>query len=149
MAAASWRLRRNCSLTPRQTLAAWAVPVAMMLGVALTAAVQGWWWVVAFVLLDLAAVATALWRYARHALDGETLRLGDDGMLVIEQRCGTEVRHFAWRASLVRLEATERGAPITLRAGTRRVEIGAQAKPAERELAAQQLQQALRGGAVR
>ncbi|RZJ12652.1 MAG: DUF2244 domain-containing protein, partial [Rubrivivax sp.] len=82
MATTSWRLKRNCSLTPRQTLTAWAVPVAALLAVALFAAAQRWWWVVAFVMADVAGLVVAVRFYARHALDGETLRLSDDGLLI-------------------------------------------------------------------
>jgi len=144
MAATSWRLKRNCSLTPRQTLAAWAVPVGALLAVSLFAAVQGWWWVVAFVLADVAVLAVAVRLYARHALDGETLRLGDDGMLIIEQRRGDHVHHIACRASLVRLETFGRGNPITLWAGPRKLEIGTHAVPAMRDRTAQELRRALR-----
>ena len=143
MAATRWRLRRNCSLTPQQALLAWALPNAVLLGVTLFAAFQGWWWVVAFALLNIAGLATALWLYSRHALDGETLFLADDGMLHIEQQCGTRLQHLAWRASLVSLEVAEDG-PITLRAGRERLEIGSQAAPATRDMTARELRRALR-----
>lgn len=146
MAATHWRLRRNCSLTPRQTLAAWSVPLLLLLGVALFAAAQRWWWVAAFALLDMAGLAAALCCYARHALDGETLHLGDDGLLHIEQQCGARLHRVAWRASLVRMEAAGDG-PITLWAGPQRLEIGRQAVPAQRRQAARELRQALRLGA--
>lgn len=138
----SWRLKRNCSLTPRQALLAGGVPVLALLSVALFAAVQGWWWVVVFALLNIGALAAAFCLYARHALDGETLQLADDGMLHIEQQCGTRLHRIAWPASLVRLEARH-GEPITLWAGRERLQIGRQALPATRDLTAQQLRRAL------
>lgn len=145
MAAAGWRLKRNCSLTPRQALGAWSLPVAALLAVALFSAVQGWWWVVLFALLDTAGLAAALWRYSRHALDGDTLLLDDDGVLHIEQRDGERQRHTAWQASMVRIDAAE-GEPITLRAGRAQLTVGAQVAAPQRELMAAELRRALRLG---
>ena len=143
MATTSWRLKRNCSLTPRQALTAWALPVAWLLGIALLAGLKGSWWIVAFALLNVGALMAALICYARHAADGDVLWLSDDGMLHIEQQCGARVRTTVWRASLVRLEAAA-GEPITLRAGREQLQVGAQALPAARELALRELRRALR-----
>jgi uncharacterized membrane protein len=143
MAAASWRLRRNCSLTPRQALAAWSPPMLGLLAVAVFWAVQGWWWISLFALINMAALAGALRLYVRHALDGDTLALGDDGVLTIEQQRGAQLRRVAWRASLVRMEVAEDGA-ILLRAGRDRLEVGARAAPPQRDLAARELRSALR-----
>lgn len=139
----SWRLKRNCSLTPRQALIAWALPVAWLLGIATLAALQGSWWVVAFALLNVAALVAALACYARHALDGDVLWLSDDGMLYIEQQCGARRCTTVWRASRVRLEAVA-GEPITLWAGPERLQVGAEAMPAARERTVQELRRALR-----
>ncbi|RZL37580.1 MAG: DUF2244 domain-containing protein [Rubrivivax sp.] len=142
---ASWRLRRNCSLTPRQALAAWSPAVLGLLAVAVFWAVQGWWWVSVFALVNMAGLAAALCCYTRHALDGDTLALGDDGMLYIEQQCGAQLRRVAWRASLVRMDVGEgRGGAIVLRAGRERLEVGARAAPPQRDLAARELRSALR-----
>jgi hypothetical protein len=81
--------------------------------------------------------------YARHALDGDVLWLSEDGMLHIEQQCGTRLRKTVWRASLVRLEAAA-GEPITLWAGRERLQVGREVMPASRELTVLELRQALR-----
>jgi len=138
-----WRLKRNCSLTPRQALAAWALPVTWLLGIAALAGLQGSWWIVGFALLNVLVLIVALKCYAAHALDGDVLWLSDDGMLHIEQQCGARVRTTVWRASLVRLEVTA-GEPITLWAGCERLRVGAQVMPAARELAVCELRRALR-----
>ena len=140
-----WQLRRNCSLTPRQALLAWALPVAALLGVALGAALLGWWWVVVFAFVDLAGLLAACWRYSRHALDGETLLLGDDGMLHIERQDAQRLLRTAWPASLVRVELRA-GEAITLRAGRERLEVGLQATPRARERAARELRERLGQG---
>lgn len=143
METARWRLTRNCSLTPRQAVAAWSLPVVALLAIAIFSALQNWWWVVLFALIDIAALVMALWLYTRHALDGDTLRLDDDGVLHIEQQQGRRHRHTAWRASTVRLEAAE-GEPIRLWAGRDELTIGREAPPRLRELTARELRCALR-----
>lgn len=145
MATARWRLRRNCSLTPSQALAAWSLPVVALLAVAAFSAAQGWWWVVLFALLDVAGLAVALWLYSRHALDGDTLLLDDAGVLHIEQQRGGVQRHTAWPASLVRLDAIA-GEPITLWAGREQLTVGAEVAAPQREAAARELRRALRLG---
>lgn len=143
---ASWRLKRNCSLTPRQALGAWALPLLMLLGVASFAAVQGWWWVVGFALFDIACLAAALSVYSRHALDGETVVLGDDGMLRIEQQRGQRRVLTTWPAGLVRMQAPVAGEPITVWAGRERLQLGAHATPYDRERLAAELAGVLRLG---
>jgi len=129
----------------RQALAAWALPLALLLAVAGFAALQGWWWVVAFAAVDIAALVVALRLYSRHALDGEIVMLGDDGMLRVEQQRGSRVLSAAWPASLVRLDTAD-GELITLRAGRDCLRIGRHATPACRELASRELRQRLRLG---
>ena len=70
------------SARSRQALAAWSPPMLGWLAVAAFWAVLGWWSITLFAVANMAALATALRLYARHALDGDTLALGDDGMLV-------------------------------------------------------------------
>ena len=142
MATRIWTLRRNCSLTPRQSLVAWAVPLMLLLAVAALAGLLGWWWVLGFALLTAGVLAAALWLYARHALDGETLRLADDGLLHIEQQCGLRRQHRVCQAALVKLETTRDGS-LTLWTGHTPTRVGAQAVPARRERAARELRQAL------
>ena len=140
---ARWRLKRNCSLTPRQALGAWALPLLALLCVAGFAAVQGWWWVAGFALFDIACLVAALGVYSRHALDGETVVLGDDGMLRIEQQRGQRLLCVAWPAPLVRMEAAA-GEPISVWAGRERLELGVHATPQARDRAALELGCALK-----
>ncbi len=143
MAAVQWRLRRNCSLTPRQALLAWSLPVVALVFVAAFAVWQGWWWVALFAALDVAGLVVALWLYTRHALDGDTLLLDDDGMLHIEQQHGRHQRHVVWHASMVRLDDQDTRQPICLSAGREQLKIGAQVTSRVRELTARELRRAL------
>jgi uncharacterized membrane protein len=141
---AQWNLSRNCALTPRQALLAWSLPAGLLLAVAAAGAALAWWWVTVFALATLGGLATALWHYCRHALDGDTLVLGDDGLLRIEQRDGHRRQRCSWRASLVRMEAPD-GGPITLWAGREKLQVGLQVPPTRRRAAARELQRLLRG----
>jgi uncharacterized membrane protein len=98
-----WDLKRNCCLTPRQLLAAWAALMAT------SGAVGGAFWAIGypmvalFAALEWSALVVALLVYARHAGDGETLLLQSD-WLSIEMRCGTQVSALAVDARAVRVE---------------------------------------------
>ncbi|WP_136419880.1 DUF2244 domain-containing protein [Herbaspirillum sp. ST 5-3] len=88
-----WLLKRNCSLAPRQLAIALAVPCFASLLIALWFLWHGAWHVLAFVMLESAAVACAFCHYARHATDREHIAL-DDGYLLIEQCLAGEVRQI-------------------------------------------------------
>jgi uncharacterized membrane protein len=75
-------LKRNCSLTPRQSALAYAALCGASLTVATVFLLQGVWVVLAFSLLELGAVGWALLHYARHALDVERIALGERTLLV-------------------------------------------------------------------
>ena len=81
-------MKRNCSMTPRQALLVYALLCCATLGVALAFTLRGAWMVLAFALLESAAVGAALLHYSRHALDQERVRLAD-GCLLVEHSNGT------------------------------------------------------------
>ena len=139
-----WLLRRNCSLTPRQTLTAYLALSALSLGVALAFLLHGVWQVLIFTAIELAAVATAFIWYARHAADYEHIVLTAGCLLVERMSAGrasqTVLEPYFTRVakpdsprSLVRLEAKG----VTLR-------VGRFAPDAQRRRLAEELQQALR-----
>ena len=140
-----WTLKRNCSLTPRQSLAVYALLCGASFGIALVFLLQGIWMVLAFALVEMAAVGLALLHYARHALDVETIALTD--------RCLLIERIDAGRREEIRLDPTWlRVLPpeprlrklIQLESHGRQVAIGAYVSEATRSQVAQELKQALR-----
>lgn len=144
-----WTLKRNCSLTPRQSLAFYALLCCASFGIALVFLLHGIWMVLAFALVEMTAVGLALLHYARHALDVETVALSE-GALVIE-------RIDAGRREEIRLDPTWlRVLPpeprtrklIHLETHGTQVTIGAYVSEAVRLQVAQELKQALRGGPV-
>ena len=84
----SWTLRRNCCVSPGQCLAGIATldGVLAILGVAALA--YGLWVITLFCLVDVLAVSLAGLCYMRHARDGETLYLLNDGSAVVEAERG-------------------------------------------------------------
>jgi len=140
-----WTLKRNCSLTPRQSAAVYALLCAASFGIALVFLLQGIWMVLAFALVEMTAVGAALLYYARHALDTETIVLSE-GCLLIE-------RVDAGRHEEIRLDpywtrilapAPRRRKLIELESHGRRVQVGAYVSEAMRSQVARELKLAIR-----
>lgn len=138
-----WLLRRNCSLTPRQTVLAYAVLCALSFSVAGVFLVHGVWQVLVFTSLEIAAVTVAFILYARHAADYEHIVLTAGCLLVEQVQAGrvmqtvlepywTTVAMPGGYGELVGLEAKG----VTLK-------IGAYALDPQRRQLARELQQAL------
>ena len=77
-----WTLKRNCSLTPRQSIFAYAMPCVLTLIVATVFTLHGAWYVMAFAVLQSILVALFFLQYARHATDREHIVLMDDCLLI-------------------------------------------------------------------
>ncbi|KQQ97505.1 DUF2244 domain-containing protein [Massilia sp. Leaf139] len=146
----TWILKRNCSLTPRQSAAAYILLCTGSFGIALFFLVQGIWIVLAFALLEMAAVGWALLHYARHALDVERIALTERSLLV--------ERIDAGRRSQYRFDPTRtRIAPplprvqklIRLEAPGATLEIGSYVSEAIRQQVALELARAMRGHPAR
>jgi len=142
-----WTLKRNCSLTPRQSLAVYALLCGASLVIAFVFLLQGFWMVFAFALLEMTAVGLALLHYARHALDVETIALSDHCLLI--------ERIDAGRREVIRLDPTWlRVLPpeprtrklIHLESHGAQVTIGAYVSEATRLQVAQELRLAMRVG---
>ena len=71
----SWVLKRNCVMTPRQLLGAFAVLGAGSIAVSTAWALSGAWLVIPFMLIELTALAVAFLVYSRHVNDGEKITL--------------------------------------------------------------------------
>ncbi|MBX3622038.1 MAG: DUF2244 domain-containing protein [Rhizobacter sp.] len=144
-----WRLARNCSLTPRQTLCAWAPLVGVCLVFAALFHLLGFGWIAVFCLVEVAAVAAALLAYARHARDGDTLVLQGD-TLTVEQQHGPATQCTQLQASGVRVAAAhEPDRVLVLCHGGRRIEVGREVSADRRSLAERELRAALRLGELR
>lgn len=143
---AVWRLRRNCALTPRQSglalfaLAATSIAVASLAGIATHS-----WLFLPFALAEALALGTAYFHYARHALDGETVTLFADA-LVLDIDDGA--KHSQWRARpqwvrIVREPADAGKSTVFVCYRHDRIEIGRHVPPSTRTLTGTQLRDEL------
>jgi uncharacterized membrane protein len=142
--ALQWVLKRNCSLSPRQALAAYLALSTVSLLIALLAWGRGATLVLPFAGLEVLGLGAALLVYAAHATDRETLTL-QHGWLQVEHRCGRRLDQTAFRAQQVRIEPS--GADDTLlelSGQGRRASVGRYLQPHWRPALAAELRAALR-----
>ena len=139
-----WFLRRNCSVTPRQLGLLYVSLCVVSLGIAMMFWVQGAKLVLPFAWLELVAVGAAFLLYARHATDGETIRLAGT-QLVVEQENGGRMHRAEFRREWVRVEpAAEDSSLIELSAQGQRVRVGRFVRPELRPMLAREIRMALR-----
>ncbi len=140
----SWRLRRNCSVSPSQL----AVAYGMLCWVSLTVGVffwmQGAALILAFAGVELLAVGVAFLVYARHATDGEWISLQGASLVVESETAGRKVR-AEFERQWVRVEPTAgEHSLIELSGRGRRIEVGRYVRPELRQVLAGEIRRALR-----
>ena len=141
---AQWRLKRNCSLTPRQAGWFFLLLCGLSLSVGLFFWLQGATLVLTFTALELVAAAIAFTLYARHATDGERIWLERE-RLVVELETAGRLERTEFAREWVRIEPQPgRGALIEVCAGGRSVKVGRFLRAELRPVLAQELRQALR-----
>jgi uncharacterized membrane protein len=142
--AVEWRLKRNCSLAPRQLLGFYAVLCGISLAVA-----AFWWWhgarmVMPFAAIELLAVGAAMLVYARHATDNESIALRDD-RLTVEHASGNRLERVEFQPMWVRVEPEAGdGSLVELSGQGRRIAVGRYVRPELRRQLADELRMALR-----
>lgn len=100
--------------------------------------------VLPFAWLELVALGVAFAAYARHATDGETIRLAG-GQLVVELETGGKLQRAAFRQDWVRVEpGAADNSLIELSAHGRKVQVGRFVRPELRPVLASEIRQALR-----
>ncbi|EIF63552.1 hypothetical protein BP1026A_1778, partial [Burkholderia pseudomallei 1026a] len=70
-----WLLKRNCALSPRQSLISMGLLAALTLAIAMPFAIAGAWAVFACAIGEIAAMCGCFLRYARHAVDYDCVAL--------------------------------------------------------------------------
>lgn len=141
-----WLLKRNCSLSPRQFIAALGSLCIAMLVFALPFVLfYGAWLVLIFAMIEIAGLVAAFVHYARHARDREHIVLAD-GSLLVEYIEADSVRQFRLEPDWIRIVPPKRyGDLIRLQCGGRyAVEIGRFVTVEKRQRLAEELRQALR-----
>jgi uncharacterized membrane protein len=139
-----WLLRRNCSLTPRQTLVAYLALCTLSLSVALVFLLHGVWQVLVFTVTELAAVTLAFILYARHAADYEHIVL-TAGCLLVERVSAGRVSQTVLEPYFTRVAPPDSPRSLVLlEAKGTTLEVGAYALAAQRRRLAEELREALR-----
>jgi len=141
----TWLLKRNCSLTPRQSAGVYALLCAGSFGIAFVFLLQGIWIVFAFALVEIGAVGWALLHYARHALDVERIALTERWLLVERIDCGRrqEIRLDPARTRVLAPAPRQRKL-IRLESQELSVEVGSYVSEAIRARVAEELRRAIR-----
>lgn len=142
-----WVLKRNCSMTPGQTLAAYGGLCVLLMGVAVFFWAHGAQLVMPFAWLEILGVGAALYVYSRHATDRELIALGD-GRLRVEQHInGGCVCRTEFALASVRVQPHPGGQRlIGISGGGKAVEVGRHVPPEMRPLLADELRSVLRAG---
>jgi uncharacterized membrane protein len=122
-----WRIRRNCSLTPRQSLGATVLLIVLMLAIGVASATFfGVWLAMPFAMLYTVAIGVAFIAYTRHATDGETLRLAPPFVVVEIDDGGRHTVHRMNAARLTVFTDQYEGTAVYLCDGWQRVRVGRQ-----------------------
>jgi uncharacterized membrane protein len=140
-----WVLRRNCSVTPRQLGAMYALLSTLSLVVAGFFWTHGVWMVLLFSVVELLVVAVAFLVYARHAADGEHISLSC-GRLVVEQEEAGRLLRVEFAGHAVSVDApSDRQSLVSVRGGGCSADVGRYVRAELRPVLAQEIRRALRG----
>lgn len=115
-------LKRNCSISPRGLLLAFALLAALALGIAAAFAALGAWLILPFAGLELLLLGAAFWITARHAADYERIERARD-RLTVDVSEGERLRRYEFDARRLRVRLGESG-QVLLDAPQARLEIG-------------------------
>ena len=128
-AGVQWRLRRNCSISPKQLGLLYSSLCVLSLGISAYFWAQGATMVLPFALLELFAVGVALLVYARHAVDRESIALSG-AQLVVELEKGGRIERCEFNREWVRVEPKDDDhSLIELSGQGRRVQVGRFLRP--------------------
>lgn len=139
-----WSMRRQCSISPRQLLAVYALLCLVSLLIGAFFHGLGAPYVMVFAGLELAALGAALFVHARHVADRETITLAHR-QLEVECIDGPQVTRARFRAEWLAVEPVAgQGSLIALSGQGQRVLVGRLLRPEQRGPLAQEIRQALR-----
>jgi len=142
--AMEWKLKRNCSLAPRQLFGFYLTLCGLSLGVA-----SFFWWygarmVMPFAWAEVLAISAAMLVHARHTTDREWIALGRD-RLTVEHASGTRLERVEFQPQWVRVEPQMGdGSLVELSGQGRRIVVGRYVRPEFRPQLASELRMAIR-----
>jgi uncharacterized membrane protein len=140
-----WRLKRNCSISPKQLFGVYVSLCVVSLVIAGAFSWAGASPVLMFAGVELLLVGAALLVYARHAADQERITLAG-AALTVEHLHGGETERSEFRAAWVRVEPLSSDRSLIEVAGDgQTVRVGRYVRPELRASLARELRVALRG----
>lgn len=142
-----WMMRKNCSLTPMQTVHAYLGACVLVLSIGIAFTVIGHWLVLAFSLAELLVLGALVLAYCRHARDFERITVAHD-VLHVEVRCGTDTWERDLMASVVRFEPHVPSRLVVIRYGNERLMLGRHLPWPARRAFFDQLRRSCGGGEV-
>jgi uncharacterized membrane protein len=142
-----WMMRKNCSLTPAQTVHAYLGACVLVLSIGIAFTATGQWVVLVFSTAELLALGVMVLAYCRHARDFERISV-DHGVLHIEVRSGSATWERDLMASVVRFEPHVPCKPVVICYGNERIMLGRHLPWPARHAFFAQLRQSCGGGAV-
>jgi uncharacterized membrane protein len=139
-----WLLKKNNAMTPRQLFGAYMALSILSLGIATAFWHHGATLVLPFAGAEVVALGVALLVHARHAADGEDIRLGRHVLTVLSTTGGrTECIEF--QPTWVRVEPEHGDRSLVELSGQgRRIAVGRFVRPELRRQLAEELRWALR-----
>lgn len=141
-----WRLKRNCSLSPRQLACAYAMLCLATFGIAVLCALRGAWPVLLFSILEMTVVALAFLHYARHATDQEHIVL-QEGLLLVERVQAGHIQQIFLDPYWTRIALPKKSQDlINLESRGVKIEVGRFVTEEKRLQVARELRLQLRGG---
>jgi len=114
-------LKRNCSISPRGLLLAFALLAALSMGIASGFAALGAWLILPFAGLEIALLGAAFWLTARHATDYERIEL-ERGRLTVEVSEAERLQRYEIDARLARVSLQD--GHVLLHAPRASLEVG-------------------------
>jgi len=141
----SWLLQRRDVLSRRQLALLFASLCAPTLLVAAAFLWWGYWHMLAYAALELAALAACLRHYASHAGDYDRIDISESGIMIEQRRARrcSRRRLNPWSARL--LPPGRDGDPIVIRDGDAQIALGSFLAPGQRRHLAIELSSCLRG----
>ena len=139
-----WLLKKNCSMTPRQLLGTYLALSVVSLGIASGFWHQGATLVLPFAGAEVLLLGVAMLAYARHAADGEHIRLGRHALTVVSTS-GGRTESIDFQPAWVRVEPEHGdGSLVELSGQGRSIVVGRFVRPELRRQLAEELRWALR-----
>jgi uncharacterized membrane protein len=118
-----WRLRKNCSVTPRQVMRIYAFLSLISLSIAAFFWSIGAVLVLPFACLEIVVLGVAFWWYAKHAVDGETVSC-NAASVVIDTSYAGEHRRYVFEKHTVRVHQGNKAGLVEVYSQGQKLEIG-------------------------